>query len=753
MASGPKKLMILGGICSNVTAPIAEAVIWWNLTQLSYANMEPFLSEREKYPTFFRTVPSEADFNPAKLKLLEYFNWTHVATIHQDTPRFSVAHNKLSKGLEDVRKHLILVQSFSTDPESAVQAIKDSGARIILGLFDEHMAREVFCHTAYEYERCYVDSCNGNFSNLHGYAYDGVWVMALALHRVISRIGEDVFLQENSSYDVGGDVIFDLFMEAMNETDFIGVTGPVRFHDGDRLGTIVYEQYQDGREQKVGEYYAHDDSFILMDNIQWKGGSPPADRPIVNIFTNGVSFILYVIMGSFSYLGIMTALMFLFFNMKFRKHRYIKMSSPFLNNLIIIGGIICYSYIYLLGLDGININDRTFENICTVRSWMLAVGFTIAFGAMFSKTWRVYSIFTNIKMKKKVIKDNTLYGIVGMLLLFDVVILVAWGLKDPLRRTEEEGPEQLLELRRDPKGEERKIRCNASKGSLRLPPSASSADLSLRMKCLKAENVKLTRQLSEKDRQISCLLEKLGMKHSYHSESSQSNYTRDTSTTFVLSDIEKEHSMIFKTPEDEDISHISVNSNENIPQSVPDYDCVYIGVPVHVCLPITSKYEGEDSIDKVDNSVVDDGSGAQLLDQKEDYQMLGMKHSYHSESSQSNYTRDTSTTFVLSDIEKEHSMIFKTPEDEDISHISVNSNENIPQSVPDYDCVYIGVPVHVCLPITSKYEGEDSIDKVDNSVVDDGSGAQLLDQKEDYQMAKGKSITDTEEIISTIGIT
>ena len=36
------------------------------------------------------------------------------------------------------------------------------------------------------------------------------------------------------------------------------------------------------------------------------------------------------------------------------------------------------------------------------RAWVLAVGFTLAFGAMFGKTWRVHAIFTNIKLNKKV---------------------------------------------------------------------------------------------------------------------------------------------------------------------------------------------------------------------------------------------------------------------------------------------------------------------------------------------------------------
>ena len=33
---------------------------------------------------------------------------------------------------------------------------------------------------------------------------------------------------------------------------------------------------------------------------------------------------------------------------------------------------------------------------------MLSIGFTLSFGAMFSKTWRVHVIFTDIRLNKKV---------------------------------------------------------------------------------------------------------------------------------------------------------------------------------------------------------------------------------------------------------------------------------------------------------------------------------------------------------------
>ena len=43
-------------------------------------------------------------------------------------------------------------------------------------------------------------------------------------------------------------------------------------------------------------------------------------------------------------------------------------------------------------------------SLLQARAWVLMSGFTLAFGSMFSKTYRVHAIFTNIKLNKKVSK-------------------------------------------------------------------------------------------------------------------------------------------------------------------------------------------------------------------------------------------------------------------------------------------------------------------------------------------------------------
>ena len=57
--------------------------------QLSFADTNPELSDRSKYPRFFRNVPSDSDYNPARVQLLKHFNWTRVGTLFQDASKGS----------------------------------------------------------------------------------------------------------------------------------------------------------------------------------------------------------------------------------------------------------------------------------------------------------------------------------------------------------------------------------------------------------------------------------------------------------------------------------------------------------------------------------------------------------------------------------------------------------------------------------------------------------------------------------------
>ncbi|ELT87875.1 hypothetical protein CAPTEDRAFT_222380 [Capitella teleta] len=493
MHEPPAKVMLFGDACSEVTTPIAESAKWWNIWQLSYGDTDPLLSNRKTYPNFFRTVPSDCDHIPARLAILKAFDWSHVGTIFQDaswgSTRHSYAHGVMAALFDQHDIHMN-TESFSADPLQALKRMKDKDSRIIIGNFDESMAKKVFCaahaedmygpryqwvipgdysenwwrsavecsqkhleevleghfatdvlglstdgvrtiggRTAEEYHQLYEDTrkrANAPYSKFHGYAYDGIWVIARAIDSLVR--------QNQGRFDLE-DFRNDRLHATLNDTNFVGVTGPVLFSNGDRIGGIVIKQFQGGQMVKVGEFDSQKLDFTKGEAIVWKGsGQPPQDKTTTVHELQKVNLTIYVVMCSFSGLGIIIALTFLAINIRFRRHRYIKMSSPNMNNLIIMGCVFAYTSVFLLGADGGLVPPHHYAILCSGRTWIMCVGFTLSFGAMFSKTWRVHAIFTNIKLNKKVIKDYKLFLLVAFLLFIDIVILSAWQIFDPPER-------------------------------------------------------------------------------------------------------------------------------------------------------------------------------------------------------------------------------------------------------------------------------------------------------------------------------
>lgn len=94
------------------------------------------------------------------------------------------------------------------------------------------------------------------YSRFHGYTYDGIWAVALAIQNVAHKIR--YFRRNQTVIDFKyRDPLWErLFLDALHNTSFEGVTGPVRFYDNERKASILLKQFQEGKEIKVGEYSA-----------------------------------------------------------------------------------------------------------------------------------------------------------------------------------------------------------------------------------------------------------------------------------------------------------------------------------------------------------------------------------------------------------------------------------------------------------------------------------------------------------------
>ncbi|XP_075213701.1 metabotropic glutamate receptor 4-like [Lycorma delicatula] len=92
---------IIGGQSSAVTIQVASMMRLFDIPIISYMATSPALSDEERFPSFFRTVPSDNIQAHAMLELLKKFNWTYVSIVHSDTEYGTYGYDKLKQHAPD----------------------------------------------------------------------------------------------------------------------------------------------------------------------------------------------------------------------------------------------------------------------------------------------------------------------------------------------------------------------------------------------------------------------------------------------------------------------------------------------------------------------------------------------------------------------------------------------------------------------------------------------------------------------------
>uniref|UniRef100_A0A3B1KJS9 Gamma-aminobutyric acid type B receptor subunit 1 n=1 Tax=Astyanax mexicanus TaxID=7994 RepID=A0A3B1KJS9_ASTMX len=504
----PIKIVLMPG-CSSVSTLVAEAARMWNLIVFSYGSSSPALSNRQRFPTFFRTHPSATLHNPTRVRLFQKWNWSKIATIQQTTEVFTSTLDDLEQRVKEAQIEISVRQSFLTDPAVAVKNLKRQDARIIVGLFYETEARKVFCEVYKEklFGKKYVwfligwyadnwfkikdpainctveqmtEAVEGHvtteivmlnpetvrgasnltsqefiaqlMSRLGGknpeetggfqeapLAYDAVWALALALNKTVAPLRAKGRRLEDFNYN-NKDITAEIY-RALNTSSFEGVSGHVVFDaQGSRMAWTLIEQLQGGSYKKIGYYDSSKGNLSWYGNDKWIGAGPPADQTMVIDQYRYLSQKLFVSVSVFAGLGILLGIVCLTFNIYNSNVRYIQNSQPYLNNITAVGCVLALAAVFPLGIDGHHVHRSQFPVVCQFRLWLLGLGFSLAYGSMFTKIWWVHTVFTKKdekKEKRKHLDPWKLYATVGGLLAIDVLSLMIWQIIDPLHVTVE----------------------------------------------------------------------------------------------------------------------------------------------------------------------------------------------------------------------------------------------------------------------------------------------------------------------------
>ncbi|PAA63463.1 hypothetical protein BOX15_Mlig033412g1 [Macrostomum lignano] len=254
--------------------------------------------------------------------------------------------------------------------------------------------------------------------------FDSVMSAALALNQTLQSWNySDEMQLGNSSFKAE-------LMRNILKLDFIGLSGRVVFdNNGDRTSVVMIYQLRNLSRHLVGTYDPIENVLNWTSKFWFAGGSPPVDAPELLTRQLQLSEAGTIALTSASSIGIAVSIATVAVNFHYRELRLIKMSSPLVNNVIGAGCLMCYASCIVMA---VNSHWAVSTGLCWTQTALLTIGYSAAFGAMLAKTWRVHRIFTNVKLRRVAIKDSHLFAVILLVLATDIVLLIAWGIIDPL---------------------------------------------------------------------------------------------------------------------------------------------------------------------------------------------------------------------------------------------------------------------------------------------------------------------------------
>ena len=262
--------------------------------------------------------------------------------------------------------------------------------------------------------------------------YDAVWSIAKALDNSTNLL--NVNERENYEYN---SAIYKAVLRSLYATDFAGASGQVQFNQkGQRVGIDFVLQIQNGTLEIVGKFKPGKE--FIEGEFLWFGSSTDIPSDLPSVVNESIPQHILIISAIFTFAGMIYACSMWCFNWQYAKHKILMASSQKLNYIIIIGTFLAYATIIILTILesplGLLMSEELFKAICVIRIWILPLSFTLSYGTMFARAWRIYRIFNDPWVSNRPLRDYHLMMIVTGLGLIDILYLIPWTIIDPYRR-------------------------------------------------------------------------------------------------------------------------------------------------------------------------------------------------------------------------------------------------------------------------------------------------------------------------------
>ena len=290
-----------------------------------------------------------------------------------------------------------------------------------------------------EYLICYDQKLReGNeFDEYANAYYDAVWAMALSLNNSLVWFKEHNTSLSDYNYK-NADATEEIRGQLLG-LNFNGITGLINFTKYRESQTRVdlfqivlndeTESNNTHMEKKVG---VHITSLELLGGEEFIKSD--FDKVVdISPWDRVLSIIVLVLLV----LIVVANMLLVAVSIVFSSHSYIKASSPHLN-LLIFSGCCCILVGVMMSVSGpafltsyTGFSAWVHSLLCVMPWWCFNMGYSLIYGTLCGKVWRVYRIFMLSTIKHRFIADYPIIIFVLGLLAFDVVVNISFNTVNP----------------------------------------------------------------------------------------------------------------------------------------------------------------------------------------------------------------------------------------------------------------------------------------------------------------------------------
>ncbi|XP_055041267.2 G-protein coupled receptor family C group 6 member A-like [Misgurnus anguillicaudatus] len=148
----PSVKALLGEGYSELSIAIAKLLGLYLFPQISCTSSSPVLSDKLRYPSFMRVIPSDVHQTKALVKLMTHFSWDWVGVVYGDDDYGRAAHQsvleeakgKLCFAFEKEVTHYLDHVDVDKQVKDAVDTIRASSAQVVLLILKPQLVEKIF---------------------------------------------------------------------------------------------------------------------------------------------------------------------------------------------------------------------------------------------------------------------------------------------------------------------------------------------------------------------------------------------------------------------------------------------------------------------------------------------------------------------------------------------------------------------------------------------------------------------------------